>query len=78
MGYFSMGVGVMSYTIFNVIKDLVTGKLKFANKHTSKTRYEICSNCEVRNKKLNTCTICGCYIRAKVKLEKSNCPMGLW
>jgi hypothetical protein len=68
----------VSYTILNVIKDLVTGNLNLANKELANERTSICSQCDVRNKQLNICTLCGCYIKAKVKLTKSNCPMGLW
>lgn len=66
------------YNILDVVKDIFTGKLKFASKQVAKTRYTECVNCEVRNPRLNICTICGCFLPAKTKLEKSECPMGKW
>ncbi len=66
------------YNIFDVIKDIFTGKLKFVSRSLAKQRYTECVNCEVRNKTLNICTICGCFLPAKTKLEKSECPMGKW
>ncbi len=66
------------YNIVDVVKDIVTGKLEFADSTIAKDRYSICKQCEVRNKRLNICTICGCIIPLKVKLNKSNCPMDLW
>lgn len=26
----------------------------------------------------DTCAICGCFVRAKAKLESEKCPKGLW
>ena len=66
------------YNIWDALWELVTGKLEFTSKSIAKERMNICKNCEVRNKTLNTCTICGCFLPAKTKLEKSSCPMELW
>jgi hypothetical protein len=68
----------MSYNIIDVVKDIVTGKLEFASVSDAKQRYQICKQCEVRNKTLNVCTICGCFLPAKTVLKKSSCPMGQW
>lgn len=68
----------MSYNILDVITDIFTGQLKFAKFSVAKKRYKECTECEVRNKTLNVCTICGCWLPAKTKLEKSSCPMGKW
>lgn len=66
----------MSYNIINVAKDLVTGKLAIADKETANRRSAVCDGCEVRA--LGVCTACGCIIAAKVKLQESDCPLGLW
>ena len=66
------------YNIFNAIWDFLTGKLEFASKSIATERMNICLNCEIRNPKFNICTICGCYLPAKTKLKKSECPMELW
>jgi len=68
----------MSYNLIQVLKDLLSGNISFANKQLAKDRTNICLSCEVRNTKLNTCTLCGCFLPFKTKLKKSNCPMGLW
>lgn len=68
----------MSYTIFQVVRDLVAGKLKFAPSATATERVSICNQCEVQNTKLHTCTACGCWLPAKVRLKESSCPMELW
>jgi hypothetical protein len=54
------------------------GRLKFADDRTRISRLATCFTCEARNAKLNTCTVCGCYLPAKTRLEKSECPMDMW
>lgn len=66
------------YNIWDAIKDLFTGKLRFANPPIVKARRAECYSCEVRDEKRNVCTACGCYIPLKIKLEKSTCPMEKW
>lgn len=77
MGYFSMGdLSTMSYNIWNTLKDLFTGNLEFVDASTKTDRLTICQSCEARDN--NFCTVCGCYLPAKTKLKKSECPMELW
>lgn len=77
MGYLSVGdLSNMSYNMLNVIKDLLTGKLEYVDAPTKTDRMTICHSCEAR--KNNFCTVCGCYLPAKTKLKKSECPMELW
>jgi hypothetical protein len=64
--------------IIKVIKDFLTGTLKFADPETVKNRREICETCEARNPILNTCTVCNCLIKAKTKLLDEKCPMEKW
>lgn len=68
----------MSYNIIDVVKDLATGKIKFATRDTARHRRNICSVCIVRDARINTCTACGCWLPAKTRLEKSECPLELW
>ena len=68
----------MSYNIVNAIVDFFTGKLELVSPQVNNERALLCDTCEVRNKTLNTCTICGCFLPAKRRLKKSTCPMELW
>jgi hypothetical protein len=43
-----------------------------------KERFAICEGCEHLFKLTATCKKCGCFMRAKVKLRGSECPIGLW
>lgn len=66
------------YTIFHAIYDFCRSKLKYATASLTEERRQHCQACEMRNKTLNTCTICGCYIPAKTRLEEASCPMDVW
>lgn len=68
----------MSYNIFHVIKDFLTGNLTEADEQTIAARRAICEPCEVRNQTANVCTACGCYIPAKTALAKATCPLEKW
>lgn len=54
------------------------GGLRFADKKTIDGRKNLCYNCEIRNEKLNTCTACGCFIPAKIRLKDEQCPLEKW
>lgn len=67
-----------TYTFFNVIKDIITGKLRFASKNVAKQRILTCKNCNAYNNFRKQCTVCGCLMPLKVKFVESKCPMELW
>lgn len=67
----------VTFGIIQVIKDVATGRIKLANKATSKQRMATCNGCEAHSK-FKTCTVCGCLTPIKVRLQESVCPMGLW
>lgn len=66
----------MGYNILDAAKDLLTGDLEYAERETEQSRLDICNQCEAKTAGL--CTVCGCVVVVKVKLLKSECPMGLW
>lgn len=66
------------YGVIDVVKDLVTGKIKFAPRNVVRFRRNVCSVCVVRDTRINKCTACGCWLPAKIRLQKSSCPLELW
>lgn len=50
--------------------------------NVAKKRLKICVDCKINKKSgitpYNTCRVCGCYISAKVRSKKSNCPLNKW
>jgi hypothetical protein len=67
----------MSYNIFDAAKDAFAGKLELVDDEIAQSRMDICNACEAKND-LNICTACGCFLPAKTKLAKSECPMEKW
>ncbi len=49
----------------------------FADNETAKARISICLECEFMNED-NRCTVCGCHLDKKVKLQASYCPKAKW
>jgi hypothetical protein len=41
-------------------------------------RFFICQSCPYFNHFNERCTVCGCYMRAKVKVPMATCPMNKW
>ena len=41
-------------------------------------RLEICNNCENLYKLTNQCRLCGCFVKAKVHLANTKCPITKW
>lgn len=66
----------MSYNIIDVAKDVLSGQLEYAGGAVELHRLDICRACDA--KLAGVCTACGCIVATKVKLAKSECPMGLW
>jgi hypothetical protein len=41
-------------------------------------RKKHCQVCPLRNKYLNVCNDCGCFLPAKRRVEEEQCPQGKW
>ena len=80
-----MDLGDVIKIVEKQLKDLVhiTGNMDFniiSSEELQKQRLNICKFCE-NNKttvKIDTCSLCGCFVSTKVKFEKSQCPIGKW
>lgn len=44
----------------------------------SDIRSKVCDHCQFKDKKLNTCTDCGCFLPAKTRVKEAECPKGFW
>lgn len=53
-------------------------KPNFSVKSKAEKRINICNSCSELIKLTKTCKKCGCFMTAKVKLEKASCPIGKW
>lgn len=48
----------------------------FVSKQTKEYRKSICNSCS--KKKLNLCTLCGCFLPAKQTVSTFSCPDNKW
>jgi hypothetical protein len=44
----------------------------------SKPRTAICNLCQHKDKRLNACKECGCFLPAKTRVEDAQCPFEYW
>jgi hypothetical protein len=58
--------------------DLVNPTVEKASEEKANGRYEICKACPELIQATKQCKKCGCFMAAKVKLEKASCPVGKW
>lgn len=68
----------MSYNLWDLAKDVISGNVELSSLSTVKSRRSICAVCPAKNNTLNTCTACGCYIPAKIRIAKADCPLSQW
>lgn len=68
----------------NIVKgytELLKKKVGVTNEEkekVAKMRYLKCQRCDRRDKKKDTCKVCGCFLPAKVRSLDSECPKGKW
>jgi hypothetical protein len=51
---------------------------KYVDEETRQQRREICNKCPRRNPKMDTCRMCGCFLKLKIKLATEECPERNW
>lgn len=44
----------------------------------ARMRLEVCKRCPAFNPTTQRCKDCGCFMPAKVQIEKAKCPQGRW
>lgn len=58
--------------------DLINPNTEWASEQESNERFNICKSCPELIKLTSQCKKCGCFMKAKTKLEKAVCPIGKW
>jgi hypothetical protein len=58
--------------------DLVNPNTEWASEEKAAERYSLCKSCPELIKLTTQCKKCGCFMKAKTKLEKAFCPIGKW
>lgn len=60
--------------------NLFLSKIRMLNKQKKllyDKRYSICMQCQFLNN-IHQCSICGCFISAKTKVDNEKCPNNFW
>ena len=58
--------------------DIVNPATEWTSAEVAEERYSICKACPELIKLTSQCKKCGCFMKAKTKLEKATCPLGKW
>lgn len=58
--------------------DLIKKDIPRVSEEESSRRYGICKSCPELIKLTKQCKKCGCFMKAKVTLERAICPIGKW
>lgn len=53
-------------------------KNNYTTSDIAEERMSICLECPFLIQATKTCKKCGCFMAAKTKLEKAECPIGKW
>ena len=67
----------MTYGLIDFVKDKVTGNVEYVEPEVAQARLDICNVCPDLSM-LRACKHCGCFMDAKVKYARSECPIGKW
>ncbi len=68
----------MTYTLRQIAKDAITGKLVLSEDELKTERMKICSVCEHFQPALRKCDICGCFMEIKSRILQAECPINKW
>lgn len=60
----------------NKAKDSIS--LIIVSTEESTRRMTICESCPNLTVVTQQCSVCGCFMKAKTKLNSANCPVGKW
>jgi hypothetical protein len=58
--------------------DLLDPNKYVEDENLGKERFEICKACPELIKLTASCKKCGCFMKAKTKLQGATCPIGKW
>lgn len=67
----------LTETLINTVKVYKQQGAILANEAKQTARIEVCSACPNLGEN-SRCSLCGCYMNLKVRLEGSKCPASKW
>ncbi len=57
---------------------IAENKKIISTKSEAQSRLDVCNKCKDLDKSLGRCTICGCFVSLKAKMDYETCPAGKW
>lgn len=58
--------------------DLINPKTEWVSDEVAEKRLSICANCPELIKLTFQCKKCGCFMKAKTKIQNASCPLLKW
>jgi hypothetical protein len=58
--------------------DMLNPNTKHASEELADQRFKLCQSCPEFISLTTQCKKCGCFMKAKTKLEMAKCPIGKW
>lgn len=65
-------------TAADVITELKKNGVLMASQEKEEIRMNTCAECKSFDKASSRCNLCGCFMKIKVRLEASKCPISKW
>jgi hypothetical protein len=57
---------------------IAENKKIISSKSDAQSRLDVCNKCKDLDKSLGRCTVCGCFVSIKTKVDYETCPIGKW
>jgi hypothetical protein len=58
--------------------DMVNPTIERVSDEDAEKRFSICRQCPELIELTSQCKKCGCFMKAKTKIERATCPLGKW
>lgn len=68
----------LSDTAVDVMNNYASKGILLTEEKKMLTRMQLCSICNSFDAKQARCKLCGCFMKVKVRLDVSRCPIGKW
>lgn len=59
-------------------EEMVSGNELMVDEYEQQRRFDICQVCEHYIKHSKRCAKCGCFLKMKIKMKVSECPIQKW
>lgn len=68
----------LTNTSIDIVNDLIRRGAVMATEEKAETRMNICAACKCFEKESSRCSLCGCFMNVKVRIDSTKCPINKW